>query len=164
MGRDKRRLRLGGTSLLRRAKTTALKTGLPVRVIRSDLVPRCGPLGGIFTALSTSPTEAVLFLSSDMPFVSIGLLKRLLDSSQAGKKSVFTEQNATKSFPFLLRREELPLVRRQIDGKQFSHQQLARDCAARSLRLPRTQQPELFNITTPEDWRQARAICRPTRA
>ena len=53
MGRDKARLRLGGVSLLARLKGLARALRLPARVIRRDAVPRCGPLGGIFTALKT---------------------------------------------------------------------------------------------------------------
>ena len=160
MGRDKRRLRLGGASLLHHVKTTAQKLDLPLRIVRRDLVPRCGPLGGIFTALMSCSTEAVLFLSCDMPFVSTTLLEKLLVKSQDGTRPVFVEQNSTKGFPFLMRREDLSLVSRQISRKQYSLQVLAKACNARSLRLPRTQHHELFNINTPEDWRQARDLWR----
>lgn len=74
MGRDKARLQLGGVSLLTRLRRTARELHLPARVIRRDLVPRCGPLGGIFTALTVTSAEAMLFLSCDMPFVTSALL------------------------------------------------------------------------------------------
>lgn len=45
MGRDKARLRLRGRTLLAWVRAAARATGWPVRVIRRDLVPRCGPLG-----------------------------------------------------------------------------------------------------------------------
>ena len=156
MGRDKRRLKLGGATLLQRVKRSTRKLGLPTRVIRRDLVPRCGPLGGVFTALSTSPAEAVLFLSCDMPFVSTGLLESLVSRGRGELRPVFAEQNRVKGFPFLLRRQDLPLVRQQISRQQFSLQRLAQACDARTLRISRSQQRELFNINTPADWRQAR--------
>ena len=75
MGRDKARLRLNGRTLLAQVRDAAQTLGCPVRVIRRDLVTRCGPLGGVFTALKTSRAEAVLFLACDMPFVSPELLR-----------------------------------------------------------------------------------------
>src|SRR5213594_4238966 len=70
MGRDKTLLRLGQHTLLRHARLAADGLHLPVRVIRRDLLPRCGPLSGIYTGLKTSHAEAELFLACDMPFVS----------------------------------------------------------------------------------------------
>ena len=73
LGRDKARVRLGRRTLLAHVRRAAKELGLPVRVIRRDLVPRCGPLGGVFTALKTSRADAELFLACDMPFVSASL-------------------------------------------------------------------------------------------
>src|SRR5688500_2993407 len=62
MGRAKARLRLGNRTLLGWVRRNAAALGLPVRVIRRDLVRRCGPLGGIYSALKTTKAFAVLFL------------------------------------------------------------------------------------------------------
>ncbi|MEO8427284.1 MAG: NTP transferase domain-containing protein, partial [Verrucomicrobiota bacterium] len=78
MGRDKSRLRLGKRTLLGQVRATAERLRLPVRIIRQDLVPRCGPLGGIYTALKTSRKQVILFLPCDTPFVSLGLLEKVL--------------------------------------------------------------------------------------
>src|SRR5215213_7030364 len=84
MGRDKSKLRLGGKTLLSHVRKTAGTLDLPVRVVRRDLVPRCGPMGGIYTALKTTSAEAVLFLACDMPQISSALLKKLLQQSKNG--------------------------------------------------------------------------------
>ena len=160
MGRDKTGLRLGGVPLLQHAKRSARQLGLSARVIRHDLVPQCGPLGGVFTALTTSPAESVMFLSCDMPFLSTELLTTLLRRGRAGTKSIFVEQNQAKGFPFLLHRKALPLVGQQISRRQFSLQELAEACGAETIRLPRTQHRELFNVNTPEEWRTARELWR----
>ena len=78
MGREKSKLKLGKRTMLGHIRATAKATGLPVRVIRRDSVPRCGPLGGIYTALKSTPAATVLFLSCDMPLVSVELLQKLL--------------------------------------------------------------------------------------
>src|ERR1700691_5640250 len=79
MGRDKARLRLGGKTLLRRVRDVAAQTQWPARGIRRDLVARCGPLGGVYTALQTTSADNVLFLACDMPFVTIELVERLIE-------------------------------------------------------------------------------------
>ena len=83
MGRDKANLRIGGRTLLAHIRSTAKALGLPVRVIRCDLVPRCGPLGGIYTALKTTAADAVLFLACDMPCVTETLLQTVLRKNKS---------------------------------------------------------------------------------
>lgn len=154
MGRDKARLRLGRRTLLGHVRALARALKLPVRVIRRDLVPRCGPLGGVYTALKTSETEATLFLACDMPFVSATLLQTLVSNARR-TKAVFTRAEGRAGFPFLLRRTTLTVVERQLAAKEFSLQSLAKKLGARTLR-PGKESPELLNINTPEDWRAAR--------
>lgn len=44
-----------------------------------DLVKGCGPVGGIYTGLKLSSKKEVFFVAYDMPFLHIGLIRRLLD-------------------------------------------------------------------------------------
>ncbi len=155
MGRDKARVRLGGRTLLSRVKSTARETGLPVRVIRRDAVPRCGPLGGVITALRSTQAETVLFLSCDMPFVTVGLMRGGLSKLGGHTKAMFTESEGA-GFPFALRREALAVCERQFALGKFSLQALARALGARRLRLSKAQRGEVFNVNTPEDFAEAR--------
>ena len=164
MGRNKASLRLGGRTLLGHARAGARGSGLPHRVIRGDLVPRCGPLGGVYTALATSQAEIILFLSCDMPFISGELLKTLLRRFNPRKKALFVKQSGRVGFPFLLRREALVEVEQQLARKQFSLQKLAKSLQAQSLRLPPDRARELFNVNTPDDWKIARDRWRSQRA
>lgn len=45
-----------------------------------DVVPDAGALGGIYTAIVSSPRERTIVLASDLPFVSRRLLERLVES------------------------------------------------------------------------------------
>jgi molybdopterin-guanine dinucleotide biosynthesis protein A len=154
MGRDKARLRLGGQSLLARVRSVAAGTPWPVRVIRRDLVPRCGPLGGVCTALQTTRAEAVLFLACDMPFVSAAWIGKLVKLRRGRHGAVFTLSESGPGFPFLLCRAALPQVEEQVAARRFSMQSLAAKCRARMMRAPGGART-LFNVNTPADWRAA---------
>src|SRR5262249_39630703 len=84
MGRDKSRLRVGPTTMLGHIRKAAGATGLPVRIIRRDCIPKCGPLSGIYTALKTTRADAVLFLACDMPLISKDLIQFILQEVEAG--------------------------------------------------------------------------------
>jgi molybdopterin-guanine dinucleotide biosynthesis protein A len=165
MGRDKSRLRLGGKTLLARIRATARTTGLPHRIIRRDLVAHCGALGGLYTALMTSRTEASLFLSCDMPFVSAGLLEKLLRKAKANEIGLFVEANGRVGFPLLLfRSAALGVVEKHLEKRELSLQQLAQALHARSIQLPAGRVSELLNLNTPDDLRKARELWRHPRA
>lgn len=157
MGRDKARLRLGGRALLAWVRTAARATGWPVLVIRRDLLPRCGPLGGVWTAFRRSRAERLVFLSCDMPFVTAELIRAVGEREGRG---VFTETEEGAGFPFALDRTCLPLVEQAMVEKHFSLQALALRLRARKPRLPRRRQDELLNLNTPEDFARAQAAWR----
>jgi len=54
-------------------------------------------------------------------------------------------------------------VRRQLAVRQFSLHKLARALRAQTVRLPRCQTHELFNINTPKDWKIAQQQWRSMR-
>jgi molybdopterin-guanine dinucleotide biosynthesis protein A len=157
MGRDKTRLRLGGKTLLRRVRDVAGQTRWPVRIIRRDLVARCGPLGGVYTALQTTRAKSVLFLACDMPFVTVELIDRMIELPPAKSGAIFTRNGlgGKLGFPFLLRRNLLAKVQRQLAQHRYSLQTLAARCRAKifAARLARL---VLFNVNTPGDWERAR--------
>src|SRR5215471_19277978 len=143
MGRDKSRLRLGGRSMLGQIRTEATRTGVRVRVIRRDLVPRCGPVGGVYTALKTTQADAVVFLACDMPFVTAGLIDLFVTECAKGRSSrrgdrdgVFALGKGEVGFPFLLQRKALHVVAGQIERGELSLQALAKALKGKRLRLP----------------------------
>lgn len=155
MGRDKSNLRLRGKTLLGHVRTVAKATGWPVRVIRRDLVPRCGPLGGIYTALKTSRADAELFLACDMPFVSSTLLQEISAELSPSRIAAFAVVDGTAGFPFVIRRKALPVVEAQMARGEFSLQKLALELKARRVRVPKSRQGEVQNVNTPDEFREA---------
>lgn len=172
MARDKSRVRLGARTLLGHIRQQSSRLGLPVRLIRHDLVRRCGPLGGICTALTTSSNEAELFLACDMPFLSRKLVESVVDCWRKKQHPVFmtsksadgvnqeNERNIRAGFPFVVPVRLLPIVRRQIAKNQHSIQALAKALKACLLFPPAGREDELFNINTGEDLKAARAFFR----
>ena len=161
MGRDKGRARLGRRTMLAGIRATVRRLELKVRTVRRDRVARCGPIGGIYTALTTSQAESILFVACDMPFVSVELLERVCTRLRRHETAVFTHEGGIAGFPFLLRRAEcLPVVERQIKKGEFSLQSLARILRATKIRPFASSVKELANINTPEDLRRARERVR----
>jgi molybdopterin-guanine dinucleotide biosynthesis protein A len=159
MGCDKSRLRLGRRTLLGYICAEAKELDLPVRVIRRDVVPRCGPLGGVYTALKSARTEAVMFLACDMPFITATLLRAVHRRFEDRYEALFVCLGRKPGFPFVLRRGALATVTRQIEQEEFSLRDLARVLNAKTLIMQRWR-PQLRNINTPEEWRDARRSLR----
>ena len=155
MGREKAKEKLGGQTMLGKIKTIARGSGLEVRVIRRDCVPRCGPLGGILTGLKSSGDDAVLFLACDMPFITVELLKRLLRAFDH-REALFVRSKAGIGFPIILRREVWPKVARQIERRELSLHRLAAILETKLVRLPKTFTEQLRNLNTPAELEEAR--------
>jgi len=158
MGRDKARLRLGPNTMVGHIRATARRTVWPVRVIRRDLVAHCGPLGGVYTALKTTQSDAVIFLACDMPFVEVEVLDWLLDDHRSTPRPLFTMYRGRVGFPFLLPRSSIGAVAKQIVRGEFSLQALARFLRARKIRVPQELVPQLRNVNTPSEWERARRL------
>ena len=157
MGRDKSRLKLGGRTLLARIRATANALGPPVRVIRRDAVRRCGPLGGIYTALKSTKSLVLLFLACDMPLITSEILRRALKRLGPRDEAVFARTADGLGFPFVLRGGALAMVEARILRREFSLHGLARELKAQELRLPRRQ---LQNVNTPAELERARKFFR----
>lgn len=165
MGRDKSRLRFGKTTMLGQIRRTARATGLPVRVIRRDCVPKCGPLGGVYTALKSTKADAILFLACDMPLVSTELIQLVLQYTAKGSAhlstgswlqpashSLFVHCRGRTGFPFILPRSSIAAVAQQLKVCDLSLQTLAKVVDATIFAPTSTWSRLLFNVNTQSDW------------
>jgi molybdopterin-guanine dinucleotide biosynthesis protein A len=174
MGRDKARMKIDGLTMLARIRAVAMDAGIRltgyantkkgelqprVRVLRKDAVPRCGPLGGIITALRTTRALGVLFVACDMPLITPMLLRRLFRASADGKCATFTAQEQRVGFPLLLPVTDLAVVEEQLAAGEFSLQSLAGKLHARRLLVP-AGSGELSNVNTPDDLVRAERVLR----
>ena len=152
MGQDKARLKLGSRTMLGHIRHQARKTALPVRILRRDLVLRCGPLGGIYTALRSTTFSSVLFLACDMPLISPELLALVLAEYRLGE-SLFTRSSKRAiGFPLILSPSALAVVERQIERKELALHALAKALGARIYEPEARFRTQLANVNTPEQW------------
>ncbi|MGZ8900705.1 MAG: molybdenum cofactor guanylyltransferase, partial [Limisphaerales bacterium] len=121
MGRDKARLLLGHRTFLQVITETARELGAPVEVIFDDVVPSCGPLGGILTAFARYRFDRGLFLSCDMPLITSSLLSGILTQ----KGAAFTATTKGAGFPCLLPSSSRAVIQEQINQGRHSIQALS---------------------------------------
>jgi molybdopterin-guanine dinucleotide biosynthesis protein A len=101
MGRDKAMLEFHGSTLagrvaecVRHVAGNVTLIGPPDRyrelgyTVIADRVPGCGPLGGVYTALSASHAEWNLTVACDMPLVTAELLEKLFNDAESGPSTV----------------------------------------------------------------------------
>ena len=174
MGRDKARMKIDGLTMLARIRAVAMEANIRltgyantkkgelqprIRVLRKDAVPRCGPLGGIVTALRSTRARSVLFLACDMPLITPLLLRRLFRASADGKCATFTTQEYRVGFPLLLPVTDLAVMEEQLTAGEFSLQSLTGKLHARRLLVP-ARGEELRNVNTPADLAHVEEVWR----
>src|ERR1051325_6761011 len=78
--RDKSALVVEGQTILERQLAVLSAVAGDVRIIRreDDLVPGCGPLGGLHAALAAAASDEVLVVACDMPYVTSPFAAHLL--------------------------------------------------------------------------------------
>ncbi len=117
-----------------------------------DKVPGCGPLGGIYTALTVSPADWNLVVACDMPGISARALGGLIDpEAQPGRNCVMAVGSGGEPEPLcaLYHRRCLPVLDRAIREKRFKMRDLVRELEAELRPLDAA---ALANVNTPDEW------------
>lgn len=120
-----------------------------------DLIPDCGPLGGIYTALHTCEAEWALVVSCDIPAVEQPLLKMLLEERGNDVDIIYplTPDGRMHLTCAVYRKAIAPILRQQIEKGDNRLRVLLDLCRAKAIRL---EQPDLIrmvsNINTGEDF------------
>ncbi len=126
-----------------------------------DLVPDCGPLGGLYTALKKS-LDDVLLLACDLPFLNRALLERIRDSYASdlmqGRPHIPKHVQASGSEPLDTEplcaawpRGCLSAASRAIARREFSMRRFGQSMNARFLELTAEEGKSLRNLNLPQD-------------
>ena len=165
MGRDKALLPYRGTTLVehvaravREAAGHAAVIGDPDRYAvlgypaYPDKLPGCGPLGGIYTALSVSQTAWNLVVACDMPGVSAPVLRALLARTAQARGNLIVAagpDGQPEPLCAVYHRRCLPVLARAIRDKRFKMRDLVLELEAEAADVDRT---TVANVNTPAEW------------
>ncbi len=180
MGRDKTKLILGEETLVARQVRSLLAVCRAVVVVGSrenfpqpqvravaDVLPGCGPLGGIYTGLLQARTEYNLILGCDLPFISKRFLQFLCECALEGKADVTVAQSPDRRLQPLCgvyRRQAASAIRSRLEAGEYKTSAFFGRVHCRVLSWPEVARrgfaPSLFaNLNTPEDYEAAKIRC-----
>ena len=164
MGRDKALLEFHGATLLevaarklRQVVPAVTIVGPPQRYghlgwpVIPDLVDGCGPLGGLYTALSNTAAEWNLVLACDMPAVTPETLRALLQAAPNCGCDALVPETAAGWEPLcaVYHRRLAPALGSAIQRKLFKMQEFVSKIGACPWPAP---DAALFaNLNTPEE-------------
>lgn len=155
MGTDKSVLELGGKSLLSWVRGAVAPLGIPLSVLREDIEPGFGPLGGVKTALMGSEDRPIVFFSCDMPFVRPEAVQRLIAAGETNRGGAFCEVSGRWGFPILLKPETLPVVSSRLDSGERSLGGLLSELRCARVVFDASEEWQFLNLNTPADLERA---------
>jgi molybdenum cofactor guanylyltransferase len=123
-----------------------------------------GPIGGLAALLRRAGPSRALALACDMPFVSAGLVQRLIAAPEA---PVVAPWRDGRWEPLCARYDAarvLPSALRRIEARQYALHLLLAEAGAAPLPLEPGDAPELRDWDTPEDMQHSAAASRDTTA
>jgi molybdopterin-guanine dinucleotide biosynthesis protein A len=175
MGRDKATLSLHGRTLLQHALSTLGEITENVSILGSpqiygdqgapvipDIIPECGPLGGIHAALTHTRAAYNLIIAVDTPFLSANFLRFLASRAVEAGAVITTPEIAGYTQPLcaVYSRQFLPIASNALKAGEYKIVPLfPRD---KTLTISEAEMaqfaftPEMFdNLNTPEDLERA---------
>ena len=130
-----------------------------------DEIPGLGPIGGIFTCLKKSGSEINIVLSYDMPFVTIDLLRHLIERSDNFEITAPSLENELpEPLCTVYKKSIIPVIEKLIREKKYSvhglfpitkfnHVPIHRD-------LPFFNPYLFYNVNNPEEFEEIRRMIR----
>ncbi len=132
-GRDKSALVVDGRTILDRELEALADIADDVQIVRDDLIPGCGPLGGVHTALTRARHELVIVLACDMPFVTAPFLSYLLSIADGWDLVVPRTERGYHPLCAVYRRTCLPAVTRRLAERHLRMTALFSDVRVREV-------------------------------
>lgn len=123
----------------------------------SDLIPDQGPIGGLHAALSAAPTEWILAIGCDMPFVNVGFARHLFELTEGFDIVAPSSGELLETMHTYYSRRCLPAIERQISRGERKLIRFFHDLRVRTVPVEVAQgyDPGLrmfMNVNTPEEF------------
>jgi|SRR5579871_1915185 len=132
-GRDKTAIVVEGQTILDRQLRILTPVAADVTVVRDDIVPGCGPLGGLHTALTRARHDIVFVLACDMPHVTAPLVSYLVSLSDGFDAVVPRTERGYHPLCAVYRRTCLPAVARRLAERELQMTALFADLRVREV-------------------------------
>ena len=173
MGQNKAIMSLGGYTLIERVietvaphvSNTMIIANKPVEFsflnlpVLRDEIPCCGPMGGLFTALTHCYTSHCLVVACDLPLISETLIQQLLLSVSDSEITTVDVGNGPEPLCAVYSRKCLVPIKRLIKAKDLKLKNLFAHASVEVCLLEDQIQISgnnpLLNVNTPEDLKKA---------
>lgn len=117
----------------------------------SDIIPNCGPVGGIYTAMNAIRTPYLLLLSCDIPLLKTALLEHLIAQSIPCDVNLLTTAKCWQPLTAIYHRRTLPIFEAALETKTLKLRSLLSSMSLQEIACPEDWISCLNNINTPDD-------------
>jgi len=162
-GRDKSALLVDGRTIRERQIEALTPITDDLQIVVADIVPGCGPLGGLHAALTAARHDTLLLLAGDMPYVTTAFAAYLL--SLAGGVDAVVPQSERGYHPLcaVYTSACLPSVAARLANRRLTLRGLLDDLRTRVVpveEIRRFGDPDrlLANVNTPADFADLEAL------
>jgi molybdopterin-guanine dinucleotide biosynthesis protein A len=127
-----------------------------------DLIPHQGPIGGIQTALISSPHEWVFIKAADMPFFVPELFRMMLDSTRDADLVIPVHGKLFEPLLALYNRRCIPAIASVLKSGERSVTAIFEKLRLKTIgeeqwRIVDAEGSSFLNVNTPEDWAELTA-------
>lgn len=156
-GQDKSALVVDGRTILNRQIEVLSAVADDVQVVRDDIVPGCGPLGGVHTALTRATHDRTFVLACDMPYVTVPFVSHLLSLSADADIVVPRTEHGYHPVCAVYARTCLDVIARRLAGRRLKMVDMFSDVRVREvsgdeLETFGDRHRLLANVNTPADF------------
>jgi uroporphyrin-III C-methyltransferase len=118
--------------------------------MHSDVHPNCGPVGGIFSALSHAKNEKVLILSCDVPLISSRVLEKLIFTADQADVIYFKTNSYDHPLVGLYHRRIKNHFLEAIQNQKFKLMKVLENMNTNKIALQKEEAYQMQNINTQE--------------
>lgn len=118
-----------------------------------DVVKEKGPIGGIYSALLDSTTDKNLFLSCDIPNISVQILQYLLKNTGDEMATIVAHKEKTHPLIGVYKLGSLETIRKCIESNELRLTNLCKQLDAKVVEIPNHigNEKHFLNMNTPQE-------------
>lgn len=130
----------------------------------ADIIANKGPLGGIYTGLSKSPSEVNIFVSCDTPFLTEDLFKWLLEKSADNQITIPSKEGKRNPVIGIYKKGILPELKVLLEKDKLKMMDAVSQLEGNVFELPKQIEDShsgasiFYNVNTKEDFENAVTI------